>query len=76
MAGEKWRHGLALGCLGKGKSIWNRVSLVNTSRPQECESLLGHSLNVIAQPTHDLILSWLQSMDVRGREREGWRSAL
>lgn len=52
MAGEMvtW---LSSSCLGKGKSSWNRVSLVNIRRPQECESSLGYSLNVIAQPTHD-----------------------
>ena len=31
----------------------NRISMVNTGRPQECESSLGHNLNVIAQPTND-----------------------
>lgn len=51
--GEKRRNRLALGFLGKGKSSWNRISMVNTGRPQERESSLGHSLNVIAQQTND-----------------------
>lgn len=51
--GEKWRNRLALGFLGKGKSSWNRISMVNTGRPQECESLLGRNLHVITPPTND-----------------------
>lgn len=51
--GEKWRNRLGLGFLGKGKSSWNRISTVNTGRPQACESLLDHSLNAITPPTND-----------------------
>lgn len=38
---------------GEGKSSWNRISLVNTARPQECASLRGPGLNLITQPTND-----------------------
>lgn len=76
-AGIKWKDGLAVGCPGEGKSSWRRLSLVNTRRPQECESSLGRTLTVKAQPTHDPPLAWkLCCQGWGGRETEERKHAL